>query len=278
MRERWGTFSVRDHLTAAPFVTEVLLYDRLVVPVPPDNAPPETFWDNFNPELQARCLDILGKKTETADGLALTIPWDDSKRERFSSRMSVASALATQQRIPDQMYYMDPFEMTRQLIKEEFRPALPRGISHAWVLAAFSSAESYEADLTQNRTSNTQRQLAARIAHKFLTPKGPDTDQELLKRAVDLSMSDEFRRKRANLYHWQESVLRDELSEDKAIEELDSRLKQYNSAINKAFKDVYHKYAYTVIPITLAMGGAITYGTLPAIFLAGVAARECRFG
>jgi len=34
MRERWGTFSVRDHVGDAPFVSEVLLYDRLVIPVP----------------------------------------------------------------------------------------------------------------------------------------------------------------------------------------------------------------------------------------------------
>ncbi len=30
----WGTFSVVDHLRRRPFVADVLLYDRLVVPVP----------------------------------------------------------------------------------------------------------------------------------------------------------------------------------------------------------------------------------------------------
>jgi len=38
MRERWGALSVRDHVSNAPLVTEVLLYDRLIVPVPdPDD-------------------------------------------------------------------------------------------------------------------------------------------------------------------------------------------------------------------------------------------------
>jgi hypothetical protein len=37
MRERWGAFSVRDHINSAPFVSEVLLYDRLIVPIPDPN-------------------------------------------------------------------------------------------------------------------------------------------------------------------------------------------------------------------------------------------------
>lgn len=36
-RELWGTFSVADHLRERAFVAEILLYDRLVIPVPPDD-------------------------------------------------------------------------------------------------------------------------------------------------------------------------------------------------------------------------------------------------
>jgi hypothetical protein len=42
--------------------------------------------------------------------------------------MSMAVALATQERDPEQTYYMDPFNMTRELIKHEFRLS-PRGSS-----------------------------------------------------------------------------------------------------------------------------------------------------
>lgn len=34
-RERWGAFSVIDHKNTAAYVPEVLLYDKLVIPVPP---------------------------------------------------------------------------------------------------------------------------------------------------------------------------------------------------------------------------------------------------
>ena len=32
--ETWGTFAVDDHLGKRAFVADVLLYDRLVIPVP----------------------------------------------------------------------------------------------------------------------------------------------------------------------------------------------------------------------------------------------------
>lgn len=50
-RERWGTFSVRDHtseVTDAPFVSDVLLFDRLVIPTPPEDASNSDFWDPLN--------------------------------------------------------------------------------------------------------------------------------------------------------------------------------------------------------------------------------------
>lgn len=31
----WGTFSVKDHVKAGAFIAEVLMYDRLVIPIPP---------------------------------------------------------------------------------------------------------------------------------------------------------------------------------------------------------------------------------------------------
>lgn len=103
MRERWGTFSVRDHVSDAPFVTEVLLYDRLVIPVPdPDDSQAVEYWkkENWQPELLTECLDVLRVKTEKDDGLALTVPWDASKRKRFRSQMSTSAALAAQNRDP----------------------------------------------------------------------------------------------------------------------------------------------------------------------------------
>jgi hypothetical protein len=34
-RERWGTFSVKDHTGDQSFVADVLMCDRLIIPRPP---------------------------------------------------------------------------------------------------------------------------------------------------------------------------------------------------------------------------------------------------
>jgi hypothetical protein len=36
-KQVWGTYSVKDHCDPNAFVAEVMLYDRLVIPVPPDD-------------------------------------------------------------------------------------------------------------------------------------------------------------------------------------------------------------------------------------------------
>lgn len=265
MRERWGTFSVRDHLTSAPFVSDVLMYDRLVIPVPPADHSQDEFWRQHQPDRLQQALDVLKIKTDKTDGFALIVPWDASKRDRFKNRMSVAAALATQHRSPEQQYYVDPFEMTRQLLKYEFQPALPLGVSKAWTVAAYTSADDYQRDVPLER----RRQLAARIRHRFMTPSGSDPKHELLKRAVDLAARDDFRKKRARFYEWQEQIITSEISDEKAIEELEKQLRDYNDAILNAFNDAIYRYAFTAIPIGLSLAGAAIDGGLISLPIAG---------
>lgn len=262
MRERWGTFSVRDHLSDAPFVSEVLLYDRLIIPVPDaSDIGAEAFWadEGWKPDVLQNCLDILKVKTDNSDGLALTIAWDKSKRERFESKMSTAAALAMQQRDPDRNYYIDPFAMTRELLKDDFRPALPPGVAKAWTVAAYPSTDAFERDLAVS-DADRRTKLAGVMRHRFLTPAQSDPKHEMLKRAVDLSSSSDFRKKRARFYAWQEQIIAEDISNEKAIEELDQLLNDYNQATRAALGAVVGRYVFTVIPIGLTMAGAMLAG------------------
>jgi hypothetical protein len=76
MRERWGTFSVRDHVCDAPFVTEVLRYDRLIIPIPDPTDPlTESEWarQGWEPKALHECLQVLRVKTDHEDDLALRV-------------------------------------------------------------------------------------------------------------------------------------------------------------------------------------------------------------
>ena len=60
--EMWGTFSVDDHLRRRAFVAEMVLYDRLVVPVPPtDDGEELRAWRDrgWEPERAKETVDLL---------------------------------------------------------------------------------------------------------------------------------------------------------------------------------------------------------------------------
>jgi len=88
-RQLWGTYSVADHCTAFPFVADMLLYDRLIVPVPPDGDDAE--WQRWvgkqwKPDRQRMLLGELGDYVRR-------VPWTADLRGRWA-RMGGAPANA----------------------------------------------------------------------------------------------------------------------------------------------------------------------------------------
>jgi hypothetical protein len=80
--ERWGTFSVIDHKDAEKLIADVLLYDRLVLPVP-HNEIERNRWENngWNPEFLEQRLIQLGD-------LAVQAPWNFERQKEYHRRMS----------------------------------------------------------------------------------------------------------------------------------------------------------------------------------------------
>jgi hypothetical protein len=80
--ELWGTFSVGDHLRRRAFVADVLLYDRLVIPTPPESDNDEQKrWRQmgWRPERQRRILDLIGKER------LIVVPWTQSHRNHWEA-------------------------------------------------------------------------------------------------------------------------------------------------------------------------------------------------
>ena len=84
--ETWGTFSVADHLEEKAFVADVLLYDRLVLPVP-DSKERER-WETLGrqPEVLDRKLRILEEASHSRRPgplLVERLPWTEEFRNRL---------------------------------------------------------------------------------------------------------------------------------------------------------------------------------------------------
>ena len=80
--ELWGTFSVGDHLRRRAFVADVLLYDRLVIPTPPESdTTEEQRWCDmgWRPERQQRILKLIGQDR------VIRVPWTQGHRNGWEA-------------------------------------------------------------------------------------------------------------------------------------------------------------------------------------------------
>src|SRR5262245_23696369 len=78
----WGVYAVTDHKVHRAFVADVLLYERLVVPVPPAGTRWPAAWDA---ERQAKLLARLGT-------IVHRVPWTPERRQEFQARWTAATA------------------------------------------------------------------------------------------------------------------------------------------------------------------------------------------
>jgi hypothetical protein len=129
--EVWGTVAVNDHCRSDAFLREVLLFDRLVIPVP--SSPEERDrWRHPNPHDPAEtwhpgaldaALSVLGtQRRPFKDGTALAweSPWDTDRWQAGKSRLDVAAAITT----------IDAFSATRMVLAmEEKLPAIVEAVA-----------------------------------------------------------------------------------------------------------------------------------------------------
>lgn len=253
-RQRWGTFSVRDHLVRNAYVADVLLYDRLVIPYPPNTEERNRWFERgWQPDLQEKKLQILGD-------LGYATPWDDQKKDYYFQKRrnafnrDVAFDLANvQAAIRDKM---DPYYMTRIVLAQEGLPPIPDSVSKVWAMAAYP-AMNYYADDRHLRTEEDRREvLNMLISNRFLVPDDSAIDpDDLLKEAIQLASKDETRKKREALYKWQDTIIEEQIPPDEAIREMEDLLEQYNKVLRNAKTKMVYKYSFLAIEVGLGLAG-----------------------
>lgn len=113
-KEVWATFSVNDHNLDNAFINELMLYDRLVIPVPPDDNEVNRWIDKgWDPGKQEKIIEILGDK-------AHTVEWDQYHQENWRNQFESNKFLMEQ--TPDYA-----FESSRTVLTQGL-PTHVRGV------------------------------------------------------------------------------------------------------------------------------------------------------
>lgn len=273
-RELWATYSVKDHLEPRALAADIMLFDRLVFPVPeyaqfPENSgPPDvkgpvewkrnpaewTRWrgQGWDPAGQRHLLGLL-------QPVIRKLPWDSEgpKHDQYRSE----SAKLASQGVPDYAFVATRTTLTRDL------PAYVTGV--AALGPAYRTVEEIERELGVGGP-NAKRilpggALPTVLAWEFLSPD-PDDDRlsadELLKETVEFVTGDEgFRKRRTAFVEWQQNFLRDGATDRESIEravvEMRDLLADAKTAADKLTVRKIARYAFQIAPSAVGLAAAL---------------------
>ena len=221
--ELWATFSVKDHVRPGAFVAEVLLYDRLLLPVPPHASDlpldpdgtktAEAEWrrwkeNGWDPARQGQLLGIMGD-------LAEPIPWTADRQAEWRQEMANQLDFAAR----------NGFFLTGAVL-EKFAPAMALSVvavSPYRSLKQLSSEQGIRRRIPHEPIPRSV--LMAVIGQELLVPPEPDRDDfQALADAVEVAHETDYRTRRAALWRWQQRFVRgdhtDALSVRAAVQEM----------------------------------------------------------
>jgi hypothetical protein len=255
--ERWGSLSVDDHVNTSALVANILLYDRLILPVMTEQADRDerAYWvrNGWDPDLQLARIDQL-------EDLAIPRPWDATLRARFRTRLEQLAA----ERVD-----ADPKHATRMILAEEqIGDKLPEGVDRVTVVAAYNSTKALTADFHVAGATEHLGAQACLLSRRLATPDMPHPE-DALKTAIALSRDAAFRKKRSALFDWQELAVGQHWTPEQTVARISEMADAYNTAVKDASGKVRWRLAFTISGIVLgfAFGGPVAAGATAVLSL-----------
>jgi hypothetical protein len=205
----WGTFSVRDHLHPHAFLREVLVFDGLVVPYPdpdrpgewerwrrPDRSRPKLTW---NPGRLDRLLGVLGTEAEPGHNGARLVQrsmWNPSTWEQIRSNAEIAKLAS------GNPYYATALGISRGIPNPDGIPTVVEAV------AAYRSEKAWQEETQPAPTPDRDpkripvMEALIQIPRPLMLPRASQKPMDMLRAAVDLSLSEDFRNARHAYFTW----------------------------------------------------------------------------
>lgn len=258
--ERWGSLSVADHNDVAALTANVLLYDRLVLPMftEANQRQGQTeleYWQNagWNPDLQQKRKEQLGE-------LAIACAWDDAQRYTFSNRFAAASQM--NEEVSGEM-------ITRTLLTEnQDQYEFPKGVSHADIFVAYHSQQDAQDEIPFTEADpqylGPEAQVGILLAHEFDIP-AIDEPEIALREAIGLGKESEFRKKRAELYNFQMTCLQRGMKPKAIVAELRELNQELADFMQKQKIATYKRTGFMLAQVSLGIIGGTFFHPLAAV-------------
>lgn len=272
-RELWATYSVTDYRRPRELAVDVMLFDRLVFPVPEEGSfsgspidigpvdwkPNDDEWkrwetNGWDPTVQSKLLKILSP-------VIRKVSW--SSEGKMGDEYRVVAARLAAQNVPDW-----PFAATRTLLTRDL-PAYVDSVTLGPVYRTFEEFERERGKQTSRAPKMPGQMVLSVLAAEFIVPDIEDerfsSPEELLKETVDFVTGDTtFRDKRTAFIEWQHDFISnkqtDKESIHRAIEKMRDLLEDANKAAKKLTVRNVARNLFRVGPAMLGFAGALAGG------------------
>lgn len=293
--QQWGTYSVNDHLRPRPFVADVLLFDKLVIPRPATgkemNADAENRshedqkerWrrKNWDPDRQRALLDILGEFD-----LAIELPWGGQAQQdwqkmvdspdagslecdRSDLRQSIQFQVElAKNEMPEEAAYLGTAgvlalyvanKVSNDVAQKLFHSAKTPGVPVEPVIAYGSYAEFTGDQGVQRAEDQTEIATAtpyAMFGWEFFVPEGLDkSDSQLLRQAAKLASQPDFCETRQYFHGWLKQMYEGGIDRHDAYEQMLKMLSEYTKIMKKAGFATAVRYAAKAAPVLAPLAG-----------------------
>ena len=275
-RELWATYSVKDHLRPRELAVDMMLFDRLVFPVPqvgkfPEGSNPMEIgpvgwsrnpkewarWEKkeWDPEAQSKLLDLLNP-------VVRKVPWSSEGKMDEDYREEAAKLAADD--VPEYA-----FNATRTLLTRD----LPAYVDSVPAIGpVYRTFDDFAREAGKNMRAGTQAipgyKLATVLASEFFVPDINEerlSDEKLLSKTVKFVAEDtDFRKRRTAFIDWQQNFLRDGRTDResivRAVEEMRELLNATNEAAKKLTIRKVARYGFRLAPALVGMAAALAGG------------------
>jgi hypothetical protein len=255
-------------------VSDVLVYDRLLIPVPPDDD--RNRWDTqgWNPALQDEILRILRDGDEQR---VVTVSWNDYRRAQYADRikMELAAGASFDTKTIAGARIVDPDapiqQITRMVLADYESPekdaALARTVApgipptQVSVVAAYRTARDLQEDTGIEQTDKPSAdpgELLGGFVWPFVVPAGENqSDQDLLMRAVDFANNPEVAQYRQAFHRWRAKIVNEQKTPQEAASALENEIGAYGDWVRRQGKNTVAQAACLVVGITAGVAAAI---------------------
>jgi len=254
---------VADHLAPNAFVADLILYDRLVVPVPDGDDAERWERNGWDPQRQSALLAAAGPSI-------LAVPWTGVLQERVQREIAYSAGLISYQALRAQRY-----AQSRVSLSEEIAGPAPRS-RDVRAVTVYAAPDRFQREwriarsipFVVRRTSTLipgtlfegtgpasgDQELVRLLAARLLVPVDGRDDVMTLARTAELLHDSDIPQRRAELHEMITEFQARGLRADAIVDEIETQIAEINDIVRRRRR--HHIAQLALLAFSTALGAA----------------------